>query len=63
MFSHPIELTAWQATSSSFTNDVFSLFISSQSKEDGLTKLFVAGPLGKLDLGDQDRLNPFATVS
>jgi hypothetical protein len=37
------------STSSGFTNDVFSLFVSSQSKEDGLTKLFVAGPLGKLD--------------
>jgi len=46
--------------SSGFTNDVLSLFVSSQSKEDGLTKLSVAGPLGKLDLGDQDRLNPFA---
>src|SRR5208337_4077788 len=35
--------------SSGFTNDVFSLFVSSQSKEDGLTKLSVTGRLGKLN--------------
>jgi hypothetical protein len=49
-------------SSSGFTNDVFSLFVSSQSKEDGLTKLLVAGPLGKLDLGNQNRLNPIAPL-
>ena len=45
-----------------FTNDILCLFVSSQPQEDGLTKLIVAGPLGKLDLGDQYRLNPFAPL-
>ena len=40
-----------------FTNDVRGRFIGAQSQEDGLPKLIVAGPLGKLDLGDQDRFD------
>jgi hypothetical protein len=55
-------LTAWRATSSGFTNDILCLFVSSQPQEDGLTKLIVPGPLGKIDLGDQYRLNPFAPL-
>jgi len=35
-----------------FTNDVLGRFVSSQSQEDWLTKLIVAGPLGKLDFGN-----------
>src|ERR1700736_3925175 len=45
-----------------FTYHILCLFVSSQPQEDGLTKLIVAGPLGKLDLGDQYRLNPFAPL-
>jgi len=41
-----------------FTNDVLVRFVSSQSQEDWLTKLVVAGPLGKLDLGDQQGFDP-----
>ena len=44
-----------------FTDDLRSRFIGAQSQEDRLTKLIVAGPLGKLDLGDQDRFDPMAT--
>jgi hypothetical protein len=46
-----------------FTNDVVSLFVSSQSEEDGLRNLVVAGPLGKLDRGDQNRIDPNRTAS
>ena len=41
-------------------NNILWLFVSSQSLEDGLTKLVVAGPLGKLDLGDQHGFDPVA---
>jgi hypothetical protein len=41
-----------------FANNIFWVFVSSQSQEDRLPKLVVAGPLGKFDLGDQNRLDP-----
>jgi hypothetical protein len=44
-----------------FSDDFRGRFIGAQSKEDRLRKLIVAGPLGKLDLGDQDRFDPMAT--
>jgi hypothetical protein len=43
-------------------NDILRRFISSQSEEDGLAKLVVTGPLGKLDLGNQHRLDPVAVL-
>ncbi|MGA8657156.1 MAG: hypothetical protein WB586_13505 [Chthoniobacterales bacterium] len=46
------------AEQSLFTNDVLCLIVGSQSQEDRLTQLFVAGPLGELDLGYQHRLDP-----
>ena len=44
-----------------FTYDLLWFFISSKPKENGLTQLVVAGPLGKLDLGDQYGFDPVAT--
>jgi hypothetical protein len=41
-----------------FLNDVLRLFFGAQSEEDGLTKLVIERPLGKLDLGDQHRFDP-----
>ena len=35
-----------------FPNDVLCWFISAQPQEDRLTKLVIAGPLGKLGSGD-----------
>ena len=43
-----------------FTGNVLSLLVSSQPQEHGLTKLVVAGPLGKLDLSDQNGFDPVA---
>jgi hypothetical protein len=41
-------------------NDVLCQFVSAQSQEDGLAKLIVTSPLGKLDLGDQHGFDPVA---
>lgn len=41
-----------------FTDDFHRLLVTSQAEKDGLTKLIVAGPLGKFDLGNQNRLDP-----
>jgi hypothetical protein len=43
-----------------FPNDILCQLISAQPQEDRLTKLIVAGPLGKLYLGDQYRFDPLA---
>jgi hypothetical protein len=42
--------------------NVFRLFVSSQFKEDRLTKLVLECPFGKLDLGDQHGFDPVATL-
>jgi hypothetical protein len=44
--------TALKVPSSLFAHDLLGLFVSPKTKEDRLTKLVVAAPLGKLDLGD-----------
>jgi hypothetical protein len=38
------------------------LFVSPKHQENRLTKLSIARPLGELDLGDQDRLDPRTTL-
>jgi hypothetical protein len=43
------------------TDDILGLFVRAQSEENRLPNLIVQGPLGKLDLGDQDRLDPNTT--
>jgi len=45
-----------------FTNNFFWPFVGSQSEKHRLTKLVIVRPLGKLDLGDQHRLDPLATL-
>jgi hypothetical protein len=41
-----------------FPNNIPWVFIASQAQKDGLAELAVVGPLGKLDLGHQPRLDP-----
>jgi len=41
-----------------FTDDFHWLLVASKAQKDGLTKLIVAGPLGKFDLGNQNWLDP-----
>jgi hypothetical protein len=43
-------------------NDILGLLVSPQAEEHGLTKLVVASPLRKLDLGDQYRFDPVAAL-
>jgi hypothetical protein len=45
-----------------FAHYILGLFVGPQSEEDRLTELIVARPLRELDLGDQYRFDPMATL-
>jgi hypothetical protein len=54
--------TSQRTPSSLFAHHLLGLFVSPKTQEDGLTKLVVAGPLGKLDLGDQQEFSNFSCL-